>query len=629
MRWISSARVSRSSGGLRVLAALAFLAAAGCHSLEVTNPDNPDVTRALSSGTDVQSLLGGGFLNWYHSLADYSPNMAWDVAADHYISAWGNWGMRYTGWEPRIYPYSNTHTDPGTWTPIGEQIWYDNYSAVVSANLTLKALSGTNPVRIPGPVDSSGNAMVRAAAKFLQGAAMATVAMAYDSGYALDENTDVTTIKLVGRDSVKAMALAKLDQAIALSTGSWSIPTTFLGQGTSPWTAAQLKAAANTWAARTIAYSPRTATENTSAAWNRVLTYAQNGISSGTPFDMSIVGDGGNVYYNLRISVGEDFQIWERTDFRVLCLMDPTYSCHRPNNGAWRPMPQIADWRFTGGGVTGENCIPSELITYSHVKASQYCASIPAGVGTADFIFDSLTADWPGYASSRGYYRWSPVGHIRYWDMSWASPNTFLGTAPFVLAAENDLLWAEALVRTAGSFATAAAKINNSRVTRGHLAALTGTETQAQMLSAIIYERAIELYSTGDRVAYYDARRWSAGLTSPHYYTAANDSVTTGWGPYGTGLQPGTPRIFPVPAQELGLLGYTAQQIYTYGGVVCGADPNACTAMHPDMVVPAHSIFGTTPDGRVILGPGRWNAIADSIQAATRREIRSRLLTRM
>jgi len=640
MRWISSARVSRSTGGLRVVAALAFLAAAGCHSLEVTNPDNPDVTRALASGGDVQSLLAGGWRNWYYSLTESDPNFAWDVTADHYESAWGNWAMRYEGWEPRIYPYVNSHTDPNTWTPIGESVWYPNYAAVVSANLVIKALA-TGTVAIPGPVDSSSNPMVRAAARFLQGVALSQIALSYDSGYSLDETTDVTKIKLVGRDSVQRTALAKLDQAIALSSGqTWSIPSTFLNQS-APWTAAQLAKVASFFAARTIAYFPHNVTENTAANWGKVLTYAQNGISAGTPFDLIVGGDGGNNWWNNRIGYGEYFSQWMRTNYRVTCLLDPNYHCHKANNGIFDAMPQSPDWRFNGDGVTGDNCVAPEYYTYSNlVPSALYCstANHMGGAQPADFVFDSLKADWTGFSSARGYQRWSDVGHVRYWDLSWASPNAFVGDMPFNLAAENDLLWAEALVRTGGSFPTAAAKINNSRVTRGHLPALTGTESAATLLNAIIYEKAIELYSTGDKVAYYDARRWSAGLANPHYYLAANDSDQTGWTPYGTGLQPGSVRLFPVPAQELGLLG---DAVYTYGGMTCPT-VTTCTHTNPEPPAPpAHgavaargtgSIFGVAPDGRVITGPGKYNAVADSMFAAAKRAMalrRSGLAPRM
>jgi hypothetical protein len=632
MKWISSARVSRSSGGLRVVAALAFLAAAGCHSLEVANPNDPDVTRALASGGDVQSLLGGGFRNWYHSMADVDPNIAWDITADHEEMAWGNWAARYTGWEPRIYPYVNTHTDPNTWTPVGEELWYNNYAAVVSANLVLKALAATPPVRIPGPIDSSSNQMIRTAATFLQGVAMSQIALTYDSGYALDENTDVTKIKLVGRDSVQKVALAKLDKAITMATGAtWtSIPERFLNQTGEAWTPAQLVKVANTFAARAVAYYAHNVTENAAANWSKVVTYASAGISSGAPFDMEIIGDGPmdangatpNEWVNDHLGMAESFQIWMRTDYRVICLFDPTYQCHKTNNGIFPRMPVTSDARFTGGGAPGNNCIDPSIITISNVTAGEYC-SLPGGTGNADFIYDSLLADWPGYSPARGYYRFSPVGHVRYWNIGYDSPDNYVGRVPFILAAENDLLWAEALVRTGGAFATAAAKINTTRVGRGKLPALTGAETAAQLLNAIIYEKAIELYGTGDRVAYYDARRWSANL-NPHYYTAANDADQTGWGPYGTGLQPGSIRLFPVPAQELTLLG---DKIYTFGGVSCTA-PNTCTPVNPEPPAPpAHgavvarggSIFGVSPDGRVITGPGKYNAIADSIFAANRR----------
>jgi len=620
MKWLSSSRVSRSAGGLRVVAALAFAAAAGCHSLEVTNPNQPDVTRALSSGADVQSLLGGAFGNWYHSLVDVDPTMGIDVGADHLESAWGNWAMRYYGWEPRIYPFVNTHTDPSTWTPVGEEIWYNNYAALVSANLVLKALK--NGIFIPGPApDSSSNPMARAAATFIQGVTMATVAMTYDSGYALDENTDVLTVKLVGRDSVAAFALGKLDAAITLATGgTWSIPENFLNQTGEAWTATKLAQVANTWAARTLAYMPKVNTATASVNWAKVLSYASKGISSGTRFNMEIVGDGPatpNAWWNDHEAYGNDFRLWARVSYRVVCLLDPAYLCHKDNNGIMGPMAQSADWRFSGDGVVGDNCVSPKVLSYTHFTAGQQCTNPAAAAanGYADFIYDALNADWTTFAASRGYWRFSAFGYVRW--LNEPNPTDYaVGTFPFVLAAENDLLWAEAAART-GDLATAATKINISRVGRGHLTAAAAGDGLAALLNDIIYERAIELFSTGDRVAWFDARRWAPDLPAAtlHYYTVANDSNQTGWGPYGTGLQPGVPHLYPVPAQELTLLG---DNIYSFGGVQATATGQAGTPINPEFAVVARGssgIFGVGSDGRVITGPGVYNKIAAALMA--------------
>jgi len=621
MERISSARVSRSTGGLRVLAALAFIAAAGCHSLEVTNPNDPDLTRALSSGGDVQSLLGGAFNHWYHAMGDINPSVMVDVAADHFESAWGNWGMKQQGWEPRLYPLVNSHTDASdNYRNDIEEPWYNNYGALVSANLVILALQ--NGVKIPGPTDSSSNPMILAAARFMQGAALSAIALNYDSGYAFDETTDPATIHLVGRDSVQRTAMTKLDAAIALASGAsapWSIPESFLHQVGEAWSNTQLAQVANYWAARTLAYFPHNATENAAVNWGKVATYASKGISSGTSFDIEIIGDGPgtpNGWWNDHLGIATALFDWTRVNVRVNCLFDATLRCHRPNNGADEPIPQSADYRFNGDDVVGDNCIP--LAEYQAITGAgqplTHCTAA-GGVGGGYFVYlPASGAVWTGYPASRGYWRFSNLAFVRYYDAGWDSPNYAVGNLPFVSWHENDLLWAEGLVRSGGSFATAAAKINASRATIGHLPALLGTETLAQMVSAIMYERGIQLYGVGPMVPWYDQRRIGPDL-NPHYYAAANDSDQTGWTAYGTGLQPSTFRLFPVPQQELSLLG---DSTYTYGGVG-GSEPPAPPARGA-VVARGGSIFGTTRDGRVITGPGAYNRISDEIMANVKKE---------
>ncbi len=633
MRWISSSRVSRSAGGLRVLTALAFVAAAGCHSLEVTNPNDPDLTRALSSGGDVENLLAGGFNKWYHSFGDVQPGAPLDVTSDHYESAWGNWGMKLLGWEPRTLNnfarMINSHTDAfDNFRGDIEWPWYQNYAAMVSANLVIKAMA--NGVNIPGPTDNSDNAMVLAGARFLQGAALANIAMRYDSGYAFDETTDPATIKLVGRDSVKKTAQRLLDAAITASptSATWSIPTNFLNQvGGDNWTAKQLNAVANTWAARLLAYFPHNVTEYAAIPWAQVASYASKGISSGatTPaFNAAIDGDGPgtpNGWWNDHTSISGAVFDWMRVSVRTVCLFQAGYECHRANNNSDLPFPQTADYRFNGDDVVGDNCVPlaiMQAIQAQDAAAYPLQCTTANKLGGADFAYMPINSNtWPGFPAARGYWRFSNVAQMRYYLVGWDnSPGYAVGPQPFVLAAENDLLWAEALVQQNTNLAQAATLINNSRVTRGHLPAATAAEGKDSLMAHIRYENAIELFGVGAEVAWFNARRWAPDL-NPTYYsqpTGSGDNPQTGWLPYGQGLQPGTPRLLPVPQQELTLIGHP---VYTYGGTV--ADEPPAPPARGIVVRGGSSIFGTTPDGRVITGPGVYNQIADDLMAQSKR----------
>jgi hypothetical protein len=131
----------------------------------------------------------------------------------------------------------------------------------------------------------------------------------------------------------------------------------------------------------------------------------------------------------------------------------------------------------------------------------------------------------------------SPYYHNRYYDYS-SDGNDELGPTPWMLAAESDLVRAEALIRSGGSLATAAALINNTRVTRGNLPPATAADGNATLLADIDYERDVELLSTNGYTLF--QRRHVDGLKK------------------GTVLQ------LPIPAKELETL---ALPIYTFGGV--------------------------------------------------------------
>ena len=164
---------------------------------------------------------------------------------------------------------------------------------------------------------------------------------------------------------------------------------------------------------------------------------------------------------------------------------------------------------------------------------------VPAATAVASETADYRYNPSIPYSVARGIYFFSYWSYNRYHYFGEDSPNAGLGPMPVFLKAENDLIRAEALVRTNGDFNLAATLINNTRVTRGGLPPVTGALTADQLLSYIRYERLVELYTTHLAVGWGDARR--------------NET-----------LQAGSFRSLPVPASELGTLNLP---IYTFGGV--------------------------------------------------------------
>jgi hypothetical protein len=500
----------------------ALLFAMACSpDLNITNPNNPDVARAISTPGDVRNLIGssynGAYLGMQGAARPY-PGIATGVMADNITMSFGNFGARFNGQEPRLAYNNSSGADDGR---LASDPYEQLYGALGATNDGLAAIGRGIVIKVSADAPDETPEMT-ALGYLNQGMALGMIGLTYDKGFVVDEATAVGTSQLVPYTDVSAAAVAKFDKAIAAGTGaSWTIPAEFTGGMT--LTADKFVRMANTLAARQLAYTPRTSAENTAVNWTKVLAYADKGISSGTPFNLTIEGDGGSVWYDLLKYYGES-ESWVRVDQRVVQLMDPSqpvvYTTITPP-----PRAQSADLRM---GTT-------------------------ANPGT-DFKFISTIRNDP----ARGFYFFSQWQHIRYYFTSFENGTDLLGTLPWVLAAENDLLIAEALVRTGGDKARAAALINKTRVGRGGLPALTAASSMNDLLAAIFYERDIELMNTGAGLAWFDRRRIDPTLT----YNGLPIGNTWGFRG-GSGLQKGTPRHLPVPAKELETLGVA---VYTYGG---------------------------------------------------------------
>ena len=475
---------------LSLATASLLVGAAACQSLTVDNPDNPDRLRALSNGEDVKGILASSFNTWFLANQNVEPGLALNVMADVMTCAWGNFGMRFNGQEPRIaYNNSTSSSDRG----LAASPWTGNYEALGKAN------DGMNAIRHGVSIGTPDDVMAYKALGFLvQGATLGNLGMIFDRAFITDEMTKPDTVQLQPYAAVSAAAVTKYDSVIATAAGkSWSLPSDVSpGLTLDAPTMARI---ASTFAARQMVFTARTKAENDATNWAKVLQYAENGISTGaTPFDFSLTGDFTNWYDYFKMY--GDYQGWVRADQRVIAEMDST----QPREFTSQTAPPMAD-------TTKDHRLVTDF---------KYYASIP-------------------YPAARGLWFFSNWTHERYLYHTWDAATAGTGPMPVVLAAENDLIIAEALIRTGGDKARAAALINRTRVGRGHRAIpADAAMTNQQLLDMIMYERDIELFATGGGQGFYDRRRID-------------------------GLQPMTPRHLPIPALELETLGIP---VYTFGG---------------------------------------------------------------
>ena len=511
---------------VRCLGLLTVLTVGGCKSLDITNPNEPDAVRALSDPAAIEALAGGAVRIWVNTYTGMSGGGPLMTQAQTYSASWNNFYMNfYSGVDNPTAPYASWNRNTRSWqnNPSAsersavEWYWEGYYSSLGLANAVL------NAIRNNGIVMETVSATRRAetVAQLVQGAALAGLAMNYDKAYVLDENSDLSALVYENRKVVRDAALAGLDRTITLATatafttpGAWANGPTY--------TNVQIAKIARTMAAHLLASWPRDATEAGAVDWARVVTYASNGMSTGTPFNYVFTGDG-NAWFNENLTWCNSVDTC-RVATRVANMLDPTQLHPYPAGG--NPRPNSPDRRM-GDGTFGTAAQVSGFGTVPRT----------ASAGT-DFAWSSQEI----FNVARGSYHQSNIAHIRY-DLTGTQASTGiyggLGDAPVMSSAQNDLLWAEGLLRQAApNAALAATLINNTRVTRGGLSAASAGDGVPLLLQRLSYELEIEVLGLG-AASYYHRRRALGGFV------------------------PGTPREMPVPAKELGVFG---QMLYTFGG---------------------------------------------------------------
>lgn len=482
--------------------AVAVLFASACNNLDVTNPNQPDIQRALSSPADVQALAQSTLNTFYISVVSGdgggpNPSIFGCVTADVCTMNYGNFGARFNNLQPRIPLANSTASNDRV---VTEQPWYQGYGTIGAANDVLTVLNLGLSLGSPDETEK-----YKELAQFSQAATYTYLSMEFDQAFVVTQFTDKTApSEMVGHTAVRDSTMRMWDNLIAAaSQQNFSYALTDLPMPDGALTSARLTRIANTMAAMALAYHPRNPAQAASVDWARVAAYANKGIgtgSGGAPFDW-VIQDDNNKWYSLLAMYGDygySGSGWVRTDHRVINRMNPS-------------VPPEYDGTDPGPGTSPD----------------------------ARYTTDYKYATPPIGDASRGKYMQSLYWHKRYEFTNWDQPNYGTGNVPFILAAESDLIRAEALIRSNGSLQTAADLINKTRVGRGNLTPATAADGSATLLSYISYERDVEITNTSATTLY-----WRRAVTDQP-------------------LRAGTPCQLPVPAKELETL---SLPIYTFGG---------------------------------------------------------------
>jgi starch-binding outer membrane protein, SusD/RagB family len=428
----------------------------------VVNRNDPNKPQVLAKGSDLVSVLAGGFVAWWQaSSRELYPALA--VSGDIATCSWGNYGMRILSNEPR-----NSIPNTNSWSSslVMEQPWGGYYSAASSSSDIITSLNSGVKFLDKG-VDQSNS--IKATAYFLRGISLGYLGLLFDKAVIIDENTDPLAVAVISnyKDMVKA-ALADLKKSMEISAaGKFELPKEVINGYTLDND--ELFRLANSYSARFIVQGARNQAETNSIDWNIVKGFAEKGIQK----DFGPVGDNGISWWSYVSALANTANGFEeaggRLDMRIVQLMDPSQPTFYP--------------------------------TTADIKSSK--ATTLDKRLTTDFQYFSTNEFLP----ARGKYHWSHYISNRYvTDPNFSDGGDKKRLVTFAKA-DNDMLLAEANARL-GNLAAAITIINNgTRVTRGNLAAIAVSANQGAVLDAVFYERYIELFNTAVGSGFFDRRR--------------------------------------------------------------------------------------------------------------------------
>jgi hypothetical protein len=538
----------------RAAAGLALLVAGCSGSLDVENPNAPDRERAFEDPATIAAVAGGAIRTWLVNRQEYNSGLLLNSMADGYTASWNNFNLRY--YTSEGFLGAGECADRCAWvnsilSTFYDQLeffWYGYYSALSSANDALTAIR-INDVVIS---DEETTRMVETIAAMMQGVTLGHIALNYDQGFIVDENTDLTdptTLPLSTREEMRVAAIQKLEEAHALAVANeFETPETWTGIVNGPsYTNTEIAMLIRTLQAEILAHFPRTSEENATVDWAAVKAFAEGGIdgtfNAGAGFGFFQDLD---VWYDGTKNWGNDITTM-RVDTRLATRFTagPTGVHEDPWPGSLNPQPDATDNRVGNGTWGPPSNQPGGFLGVGTIPED-------AGAGT-DYAYAGSTHG----PSARGTYHWSQLGHVRYSYLAYPGyglpTENGQGFSPVYTKTSNDLLRAEAELEL-GNLATAATFINLTRVGRGGLPAVAAGDGEQTLREALWYEQDIELLGFGPDIFYNKRRR-----------PAETQGATA------FGLAPDTPREMPMPARDLALL---QMELYTFGGP--GNDCGGC-----------------------------------------------------
>ena len=452
----------------------------------------------LSNAAAIENDESLWFKNWYGGTEDYyGPGLFLSNAAFQHTAPWSNAGMEFYGRIPRVGVVNNS-SDP-YFNNISRP-WDYSYRVLLSAASALKML--TDPA-VVAELGAANVARDQAYARFMQGLAHATLAVLYDQGFVVDENTDVSLLtpgSAVDYNTLMSSALSFFDQAIALAgANSFSFPYFWMQANV---TSDDLVRLAHSMKARYRTAVARTPAERASEDWAATIADVDAGLSSSFVIypdpGAGWGGSGAVLYYG-------NLAGWSEAPYWMYGMAD--------QSGAYQTWIGLA----LASKTPNPAGLPSVLIVTPDLRFPQ--DSTVAGQQLSPGTYLENPADIASVWThpERGTWRWSYYRNRRFSaftqgvDYSYAEVNV----------TEMQLLKAEGLYRE-GDLAGAASIINVTRTGNGGLSATdaSGTNTSCvpklpsgacgDLWEMLKWEKRLEVYMQGLFGApwYFDSRGW-------------------------------------------------------------------------------------------------------------------------
>lgn len=406
--------------------------------LEVLNEEEPTSEELANEATADQL-----FQSWYNTKNNYTgPGLVTNVMADQITMSWGNMGMWDMSSEPRV-EWNNSSS-------YGSRQATESYFNAMNA-----ILSDANALAfgVENGMEFSDLDKYESLSRFGQGAAIGSLALIFDRVYVFDETGTLNDGEPYPFNEAVLLALEKLDLAIAAADrGDFTLAENQVyskSLSSDEWSQFL-----NTLAARMYVNSARNATQKAALDWDRILTYAENGLT----YDFAVGQDGWSQWWPDYIGYSI-YPGWGRVDMRIIGMMADDYPSYWPDGQTSLPPATSPDSRF-------------------------------------EDYFQYL--DYQDYPEDRGTYHWSTYRQKRWDDWLYSGFTTDLYE---MLQAENETYKAEAHLWL--NDPGAAAAVLNS-MDRGGLPDVPA-DNEA-VADAIHYERMVELMNTGMGLGYYEMR---------------------------------------------------------------------------------------------------------------------------